>query len=241
MRGLVLAVMFSAGAALAAPPADSPSAPDSDETKMPGLGEFLGMAVQAQLSAEGMQKRVQAMDDIALVQALAQLTQAAAPGTEAEMPAVDAPTLSKILGAPAPELLAAVYATPDAVELMDWLPAQQIKPAHEFFEDWQTSLKLKGRGADARLEVEPLEALFNKTIDAAPLGDYRVLEHGSFVSEITLFDLEGRGPKCCRVLVWPSFGDDPPVAFESLRQMLEHEWMAGELVRPYLTPSGDDD
>lgn len=211
--------------ALCSPPLaaeELPVAPATTEHAMPTAtetdAELLGMLIAMQFRGPALRERAERMSDAELIAGLAAHYRRAQGRTE---PA----------GAPAAaatgDAWIQLFADPDAMAALDWLPADRHAPAHRYFEDWQSVLKLRGRDAEARLDVEPIAGLLNITIPAIGLGDYQVVEAGTF-SEKTLIAPPGVGDPCCRILVWAPFGK-VPVGFPDLHGFLVYEWIVLEM------------
>lgn len=219
----VLMCMLVMPAASATEP-ETPALPDMAEIG----GQILGAAISAQVRGPALAERAKQMDDAKLVAALAALHRRRSGLPDAR----DTPANADDGGL---TLLTRVLANPDAMAALEWLPADQHAPAAEYFEDWQQALHVRGRENSARLDVEPAGSIFKKTIGAAVLAKYRVVQAGSF-SEKTLIAPHAQGESCCRVLHW-MFMEEVPIAFSSLREHLQAQWMAAELLQG-LPPSG---
>lgn len=215
LRALTVLLLLSTGpAAGSEPPVTSPALPTDAEL----YGQLFGAAISAQVHGPALVERVKAMSDAELVAALAAI-QTQRPEAAGQPPTPDPSA--------ATALLDRVLANPDALAVLEWLPPAEHATASAYFEDWQAALKLRGRGDAARLEVEPIDGVFNRTIPAAGLADYRVVAKGAF-GEKTLLAPPDRGEACCQVLDWMLL-DEVPMAYGSLRLYLEAAWVSAKV------------
>lgn len=206
--------------------AHSGSTGEPEVRTLPGMaeigGQILGAAISAQVRGPALLERAKRMDDVTLVAELGALHRRRN-GLAALRDGRDAPA-----GDPETSLLGRVLANPDALSALEWLPADQQATAATYFDDWQAALHVRGSDDAARLDVEPADSLFKKTIAATTLARYRVVQAGDF-GETTLIAPDDQGESCCRVLHW-MFMEEVPIAFSSLRQHLQAQWVAAELL-----------
>ena len=209
---LLWALVSAAWAGDAVAPSTPPSAdPLSAESLM-------GLATGAAVQTPALLKRARAMDDASLLQALAALQGETAP-------VVSTPAAVRQL----PAALHALYAQPAVLGVLGWLPAEQVRPLAEHDADWRTRLELED-DPDAAIEVEPLEALFNKRLPAAVLGQWLVLEDSAPFGDLTLYDPRPEALACCRVVQISGLGHDTPTAYRSLRDCLDFQWVTATLL-----------